>query len=102
MAGHEMSNEAVAKVVWPFAKHGIFLHIDRGEMGGGTVIPHYSPIAMEDVAGNNNDFWDLKWGNGWDSQITGIQGDVDIGIDTLNGYFSSTRLGIFHSVFLYT
>jgi hypothetical protein len=35
MAGHEMSNEAVGKVVWPFARHGIALHIDRGEMGGG-------------------------------------------------------------------
>jgi len=35
MEGHEMSDEAVAKVVWAFARHGIALHIDRGEMGGG-------------------------------------------------------------------
>jgi len=40
MEGHEMSNEAVAKVAWAFARHGIALHIDRGEMGGGTMIPH--------------------------------------------------------------
>jgi len=31
----DMSDEAVAKVAWAFAKHGIALHIDRGEMGGG-------------------------------------------------------------------
>jgi len=36
----DMSDEAVAKVAWAFAKHGIALHIDRGEMGGGTMIPH--------------------------------------------------------------
>jgi len=41
MPGHEMSDEAGARVAWAFARHGIALHIDRGEMGGGgETIPH--------------------------------------------------------------
>jgi len=97
MEGHEMSDDAVAKVVWAFAKHGIALHIDRGEMGGGSQVAHYSPIAMEDVAGNNNDFWDYKWGNGWDTYPSGAPNDeVDVGLDNLHGCFDVARFRIFH------
>jgi len=33
-----MSDEAVAKVLWAFGRHGIAIYIDRGEMGGGNEI----------------------------------------------------------------
>jgi len=75
MEGHEMSDEAVAKVVWAFARHGIALHIDRGEMGGGTNLIHSADdtITFERRAGYRNDFGDY-----------------------FDNHFSQNKRGIFH------
>ena len=93
MPGHEMSNEAVAKVLWAFARQGIVLHIDRGEMGGGNQIIQPTTFWFRPRAGNSNDFYDFKWGNGWDMNGNNM---VDFGVDNLRGNFSVNRLGIFH------
>lgn len=68
-------------------------HIDDGCMGGGTSISHIAPINFDPIAGNDNDFYDVKWGNGWD--VNG-NNQVDIGTDNLHGNFNVNRLGIFH------
>jgi len=79
MPGHEMSDEAVAKVLWAFARHGIALYIDRGEMGGGGQVTHldeiyYSvPADPDDTPGDMDDIYDYK-----------------------DAYFSNAREGIFH------
>jgi len=59
MEGHEMSDEAVAKVLWAFARHGIALHIDRGEMGGGTSVPHKTPITFGENDPNHPTYLDF-------------------------------------------
>jgi len=79
MEGHEMSDEAVAKVAWAFARHGIALHIDRGEMGGGGQVTHLDEIYYSDPADPDD-----------------THGDMDDIYDYKDAYFSNAREGIFH------
>jgi len=75
-----MSNEAVAKVAWAFARHGIALHIDRGEMGGGGQgnIPYSDRATFNTIDATHPDYPDY--------------------MDYYNNayYFSTNRRGIFH------
>jgi len=80
--GHEMSDEAVARVAWAFARHGIALHIDRGEMGGGTEVPHENPLTDLRF---NDDAWSVPDINN-PNTIYGI-------------YFTDNRHHIFHYAF---
>ena len=51
------------------------LHIDDGCMGGGEAIDYLPVLAWSMgrnsvcMPGSDNDFWDVKWGNGWDVDL---------------------------------
>ncbi len=62
----------------------IWLHLDDGLMGGGEEITEKDTTGFYDKDGDNNDFYDYKWGNGWDTNDNGI---VDPVTDDLHGYF---------------
>jgi len=110
MPGHEMIDEAVAKVLWAFARHGIALHIDRGEMGGGSQVTHEDTIRFthdnddDDRNGNPDspglwdDFYDFKYGE--DENFNGIldAGEDRNGNGRIDSYFDHARFGIFHYV----
>ncbi len=75
-----------------FNKEGITLHIDTGwgTGYGGDVIDEIKTIHAHSAIGPNNDFYDLKWGNGWsyDEVLNITIGD--------NNHFNPNRLGFFH------
>ncbi|MGB9636905.1 MAG: hypothetical protein ACPL1Y_06620, partial [Thermoplasmata archaeon] len=45
---HWLSNEAKSKLTGAFASHGIRLHIDEGELGGGNEVPHKDIFSFPD------------------------------------------------------
>jgi len=72
---YRMKEGAQNKVIRPFGKHDIALHIDDGCMGGGEAIDYLPVLAWSMgrnsvcMPGSDNDFWDVKWGNGWDVDL---------------------------------
>lgn len=87
--------ESQNSVLKKFAEHNILLHIDDGSFGGGNPILFSGSLYVEGtMKGNNNDFYDLKWGNGWDKNSNSI---IDRKIDNLeDGNFTYQRYRVFH------
>jgi len=102
MEGHEMSNEAVAKVLWAFARHGIALHIDRGEMGGGNEITYDDSLTDEEWYGwedrldptdiDNDDNTNEPDGMDDDGDLWSLASNEHI----YGRHFTDARFGIFH------
>jgi len=82
---HRMSQEAIEMVKAPFARHGIILHIDNGNMGDGNVIPHDDVTTEAEFVGNW--VWDpIRQRTVHDPNGNSIYGQ----------FFSDERIGIFH------
>ncbi len=94
MEGHEMKDGAKWRVGTRFlnnpAGEEIWLHLDDGLMGGGEEITEKDKTAFYLKEGDNEDFWDYKWGNGWKKKNNG---DIIPGTDP---HFSLNRWGKFH------
>ncbi|MDG6226072.1 MAG: hypothetical protein QCI82_11250 [Candidatus Thermoplasmatota archaeon] len=62
-----ISTKTVFLLIKSFCKEKYSLHIDIGGMGGGTRIKYQkiNYIGLEPLYGNNNDIYDIKWGNNW-------------------------------------
>ncbi|OYT46477.1 hypothetical protein B6U90_01045, partial [Thermoplasmatales archaeon ex4484_6] len=60
---YRMKEGAQNKVIRPFGKHDIALHIDDGCMGGGEAIPYQETnyVTFKGVHGPDNDIYDIKW-----------------------------------------
>jgi len=89
-----MKEGAQNKVIRPFGKHEIALHIDDGCMGGGTSVPVGSidPIVYQPrQSGDNNDYEDYLWDG--DSNHNGVIDRAETG---RIGYFTANREHIFH------
>jgi len=84
---------------WDNDDDPIWLHIDRGGMGGGGSIDHYEDTVhwIDSVdprsahSGEWDDFVDYKWGG--DDDHNGI---IDAGETGHKGYFTASRFGLFH------
>ncbi|MFA5771359.1 MAG: hypothetical protein WC974_01325 [Thermoplasmata archaeon] len=66
---HRMRTDAVNKVITVFAQHGIILHIDDGNMGGGTIVsPHNYNVGLE----NGGTFYTVYKSNNFATTRNGI------------------------------
>ena len=71
------------------------LHIDDGCMGGGTEVRDEEKTSIEEIDGDNNDIYDIKWGNGWDKNNDKVLNPDEI--TQLSGNrFDVKRWGVFH------
>ena len=85
MPGHEFTSEAKAKVIQAFESHGITLHIDTGNMGGGgEILSHVNNLPFSHAA--LFDFYNYKNGETADINGDGI-------IEPM--HFNQNRRGIF-------
>ncbi|MFW6176223.1 MAG: hypothetical protein ACOC40_00840 [Thermoplasmatota archaeon] len=89
-----MSDEVKWKVGTRFLNNPtgeeIWLHMDDGNMGGGEEIIEKDVTGFYKKDGDDNDFYDYKWGNGWDRDSNG---NINPGT---NLHFSLDRWGKFH------
>jgi hypothetical protein len=59
-AGQTLGSYARGKLVEAFAEHGIVLHIDQGELGGGEETEERPNILYDNRDGPMNDFYDFE------------------------------------------
>ena len=75
--GQTLASYTIGKLVEAFAEHGMVLHIDQGELGGGSETEERPSILYDNKDGPMNDFYDFE-----------------------RKYFTPSRRGVFYWCFI--